>query len=222
MGGIVGNNAKVEAVAAHACQHSPHAVAVGVIDIAVGKRGADRFELVTSAEDGHFQWAAHRDGGHAKGGQQWHLSWSEASASWQHAGTLADIAAGAADILARFGLCQKSDPIAIGLRFFLHHHRICAWGHRGAGHDPHAVASGPLALIGLTGKRLARHDERGAAGEIRKAHGVTIHGGVVEGGHGEGGGDIAGKYPAKGLWQGQLLAVAAAGELFQHPLQGIA
>ncbi len=222
LGRIVGDDAKVEAVAAHARQHGPHAIAVGVIDIAVGERGTDRFELIAGAEDGHFQRAAHRDGSYAKGGQQWYLSWGEASAGWQHAGALADIAAGAADILARFGLCQKSDPIAVGLRFFLHHHCIGACGYRGAGHDPHAVASGPFALIGLTGKRFARHDERGAAGEIRKAHGVTVHSGVVEGGHGEGRGDVAGKNPAKGLWQGLLLAVAAAGELFQHPLQGIA
>ena len=119
-------------------------------------------------------------------------------------------------------MCQKSDPIAVGLRFFLHHHRICACGYRGAGHDPHAVASGPFALIGLTGKGLARHDELGTAGEICKAYGITVHGRVVEGGHGEGRGDVAGKNPAKGIWQVQLLAVAAAGELFQHPLQGIA
>ena len=96
LGGIIRDDAKVEAVAAHARQHGPHAVAVGVIDIAVGERGTDRLELIASAEDGHFQRATHRDGSHAEGGQQWHFARGEASTGWQHAGALADIAAGAA------------------------------------------------------------------------------------------------------------------------------
>ena len=60
-----------------------------------------------------------------------------------------------------------------------------------------------------------------APAAIRQPHRVTIHGGVVERGHGEGG-DIHGEYPAKGLWQGQLFAVAAAIKLCQHALQGVA
>ena len=222
LGRIVWDDAKVEAVAAHAIQHGPHTVAVGVVDVAVGEGGADRLELVTGTEDGHYERPTYRHAGNTEGGQQRHLPGGEASTGSEHAGALADVFAAAANVLAGHRRGQKGDPVAVGLRFFLHHHRIRPGRHRSAGHDAHAVAGGPLALIGLTGKSLARHDEGGAAGEIRQPHRVTIHGGVVERGHGERGGDIHGEYPAKGLWQGQLFAVAAAIKLCQHALQGVA
>jgi hypothetical protein len=36
-----------------------------------------------------------------------------------------------------------------------------------------------------------------------------------------GGAYLLGQDPIQRLWQGQLLRLAAAGELFQHPLQGL-
>ncbi|MNO90681.1 hypothetical protein D3C76_822080 [compost metagenome] len=79
----------------------------------------------------------------------------------------------------------------------------------------------PFALIGLAGEGLARHVEWGAGGEIGQTHGVTVHGGVVEGGHRQGGAYLLGQYPIQRLGQRQLLRLAAAAELFQHPLQGL-
>ncbi|MNH10299.1 hypothetical protein D3C79_697730 [compost metagenome] len=220
-GRIVGDDAKIQALYAHAGQHGLDPVTVGVIDVAMGERGAQGFELVTCAEDGDLERAAHRHGGDAQGSQQRQLPGAEAQAARQHPGSLRHVLAAAADVLAKEGRRQKSDPVAALLRFFLHDDRLRARRHRGAGHDADAVTGRPFALIGLAGEGLARHGEWGAGGEIGQTHGVTVHGGVVEGGHRQGGAYLLGQYPIQRLGQRQLLRLAAAGELFQHPLQGL-
>ncbi|MNJ44755.1 hypothetical protein D3C77_398200 [compost metagenome] len=187
----------------------------------MGEGGSHRLKFIARAEDGDLEGAAHRHRGDAERCQQRQLPGAEAQAAGQHPGPFGQVLAAAADVLAKEGGGQKSDPVGALLRFFLHHHRLRARRHRGAGHDADAVTGRPFALIGLTGEGLARHGERGASGEIGQAQGIAVHGGVVEGRHRQGGAYLLGQYPIQRLGQRQLLRLAAAAELFQHPLQGL-
>ncbi len=99
LGRIVRDDAKVEAVAAHAIQHGPHAVAVGVIDVAVGEgvptglSSSPVLKMATLSGRRTGTVAMPRRPAAASPG-------GEASTGSEHAGALADVFAAAANVLA--------------------------------------------------------------------------------------------------------------------------
>ena len=125
---IVGDDAKVQALTAHAVQHRLDPVAVGVVDVPVLGKGAQRLELVPCAEDGDPEGTAHRDVRDAREAS------SGSSLGFRRRPLSSTLAFCARSSPRRrmfwpaTGRVRKVIPLSPALRFFLHHHCVRTQG----------------------------------------------------------------------------------------------
>lgn len=89
------------------------------------------------------------------------------------------------DVLPRPRAVEHQHRVALHPRVFLHYHGVCASGQRRPGEEPHTGLHADAALEDLPCAHLPDEPQRdrfvrARRGDVRRAHGVTVHRGVVE------------------------------------------
>jgi hypothetical protein len=104
---VVGNNAQIRHLAAHAQQQCTQEEAVAVVDAArwhvLRRHGAGHDQFIAGGEQGHTRLACHLQAGKAHAGSQTQVGRREAGAGLDHGRALRDVLARAANPLAGTG-----------------------------------------------------------------------------------------------------------------------
>src|SRR5260221_9867511 len=193
--GVVAHHAQVGDFDAETLQHAVQRVAVGIVDLALLERRADRGELIAGGEERDAQLALHAHLAHAERCDQPHFCRPQPLPRLEHWHADLQVLARIAHVLRALLPRRHDDAVAFALHHFLDHHGVAARRHHGTSHDAHALARIHLSCKWSAGQRRANLGERLV--EVRATQRIAVHRRVVVRRHVDARHDVLGQHPAQ-------------------------